>query len=186
MRILEQVFDRVLLLEPQVFGDERGWFYESYNQQAFARLVGRQVSFVQDNHSLSAKGVLRGIHFQIGDQPQGKLVRVTAGEVFDVAVDLRCSSSTFGQWRGFVLNAQNKRQLWLPAGFGHAFLVLSDSAEVQYKVDNLWSPEHERSVSWSDPQIAVAWPDVGGYKLSAKDQVAPSLEQLKDRGELFG
>ena len=159
----------VLLIEPTVFGDERGFFYESFNARAFAAATGVDVHFVQDNHSKSAKGVLRGLHFQ-SQNAQGKLVRVTAGEVFDVAVDIRPASPTHGQWVGKILSAQNCHQLWIPAGLAHGFLVLSDTAEFLYKTTDYYAPEHERCIAWNDPKLAIAWPDVGfAPKLSAKD-----------------
>lgn len=159
----------VLLIEPTVFGDERGFFYESFNARAFAAATGVDVHFVQDNHSKSAKGVLRGLHFQ-SQNAQGKLVRVTAGEVFDVAVDIRPASPTYGQWVGKILSAQNCHQLWIPAGLAHGFLVLSDTAEFLYKTTDYYAPEHERCIAWNDPKLAIAWPDVGfAPKLSAKD-----------------
>jgi dTDP-4-dehydrorhamnose 3,5-epimerase len=158
----------VLLIEPKVFGDERGFFYESFNQARFEEAVGRSVNFVQDNHSRSVKGVLRGLHYQI-QQPQGKLVRVTVGTVFDVAVDLRKSSPTFGQWVGEILSAENKRQLWIPEGFGHGFVVLSDSAEFLYKTTDYYAPQYERSIAWNDPELAIDWQFEGTPSLSAKD-----------------
>lgn len=185
MNVVETPLEGVLILEPRVFGDDRGWFYESFNAERFADAVGKPVAFVQDNHSRSAKGVLRGIHFQTGRAAQGKLVRATLGEVFDIAVDLRKSSPTFGQWTGVLLSAENKRQLWVPAGFGHAFLVTSDVAEVQYKVDAYWSAEHERSLRWDDPAVAVEWPEVGEVQLSEKDRHAPDLNVLNAEGDLF-
>jgi dTDP-4-dehydrorhamnose 3,5-epimerase len=163
----------VVLLEPKVFGDERGFFYESFNQARFEEALGKSVNFVQDNHSRSAKGVLRGLHYQI-QQPQGKLVRVVAGTVFDVAVDLRKSSPTFGQWVGEILSAGNHRQLWVPEGFGHGFVVLSDSAEFLYKTTDYYAPQHERCVAWNDPELAIDWRLDGAPSLSAKDaQGAP-------------
>lgn len=165
----------VLILEPKVFGDARGFFFESFNARDFAAATGLNVQFVQDNHSKSAKGVLRGLHYQI-QNPQGKLVRVTQGEVFDVAVDLRRRSPTFGQWDGVVLSADNKRQLWIPPGFAHGFLVTSDSAEFLYKTTDYWYPEHERSLLWSDPSVAVRWPLQDQPLLAAKDQAARLLE----------
>ena len=159
----------VLLIEPKVFGDDRGFFYESFNQRAFAQATGLDVNFVQDNHSKSAKGVLRGLHYQ-EQHPQGKLVRVVAGEVFDVAVDIRPHSPTYGVWVGEVLSAKNNRQLWIPAGLAHGFLVLSDSAEFLYKTTDYYAPAFERCMAWHDPTLAIAWPDVGEPpKLSAKD-----------------
>jgi dTDP-4-dehydrorhamnose 3,5-epimerase len=147
----------VLVVEPRVFGDDRGFFLESWNRRAFDAAVGRPVEFVQDNHSLSAKGVLRGLHYQL-PKPQGKLVRAVRGEVFDVAVDLRRASPTFGRWVGEVLSAENRRQLWIPEGFAHGFLVLSGQAEFLYKTTDYWHPEHERCIRWDDPALAIAWP----------------------------
>lgn len=185
MNVTTTPLEGVLVIEPPVFGDDRGWFSESFNHRKFAEAVGREVTFVQDNHSRSVKGVLRGIHFQTGEAAQGKLVRASAGEVFDVAVDLRKSSPTFGQWTGVILSAENKKQLWVPAGFGHAFLVMSDVAEVQYKVDAYWSPDHERSLRWDDPEVGIEWPEAGDFQLSGKDQAAPTLTELKAAGDLF-
>jgi dTDP-4-dehydrorhamnose 3,5-epimerase len=168
----------VVLLAPKVFGDERGFFYESFNQQSFEAAIGRSVNFVQDNHSCSARGVLRGLHYQL-QQPQGKLVRVVAGEVFDVAVDLRKSSPTFGQWVGELLSGENKRQMWVPEGFAHGFLVLSESAEFLYKTTDYYAPQHERCLLWNDPALAIDWPleRLAGapLQLSAKDQVGTAL-----------
>ncbi|MHB0983879.1 MAG: dTDP-4-dehydrorhamnose 3,5-epimerase [Thiobacillus sp.] len=164
----------VILLEPKVFGDDRGFFFESFNQAKFEAAIGRQVAFVQDNHSRSVKDVLRGLHYQI-QQPQGKLVRVVQGEVFDVAVDLRKSSPTFGQWVGETLSAENKRQLWVPEGFAHGFVVLSDTAEFLYKTTDYYAPEHERCIAWNDPAIAIQWPLDGAPALSAKDQQGKRL-----------
>ena len=168
------VIQDVVLFEPKVFGDDRGFFYESFNQKVFENAVGRPVHFVQDNHSKSAKGVLRGLHYQI-KQTQGKLVRVTHGEVFDVAVDLRKSSATFGQWVGVHLSASNHKQLWIPEGFAHGFVVLSQSAEFLYKTTDYWAPEHERSLAWDDPDLAINWPISEPPTLSAKDAKAASL-----------
>jgi dTDP-4-dehydrorhamnose 3,5-epimerase len=168
----------VVLFEPKVFGDERGFFFESFNQAKFEAAIGRQVSFVQDNHSRSVKHVLRGLHYQI-QQPQGKLVRVVQGEVFDVAVDIRKSSRTFGQWVGAVLSAENKRQLWVPEGFAHGFVVTSDSAEFLYKTTDYWAPEFERSIAWNDVAIGIEWPIQGEPALSAKDQQAKLLAQAE-------
>jgi dTDP-4-dehydrorhamnose 3,5-epimerase len=164
----------VFLFEPKVFGDERGFFFESFNQAKFEGAIGRQVAFVQDNHSRSAKDVLRGLHYQI-QQPQGKLVRVVQGEVFDVAVDLRKSSPTFGQWVGEILSAENKRQLWVPEGFAHGFVVLSDTAEFLYKTTDYYAPAHERSIAWNDPAVAIRWPIDDQPVLSAKDQQGKSF-----------
>ncbi len=158
----------VVLIEPKVFGDERGFFFESFNQARFEEAIGKPVQFVQDNHSRSVKNVLRGLHYQI-QQPQGKLVRVVQGEVFDVAVDLRRSSKTFGQWVCEILSAENKRQLWLPEGFAHGFVVLSDSAEVFYKTTDYYAPAFERSILWNDETVAIDWPAGIQPILSAKD-----------------
>ncbi len=159
----------VFLLEPRVFSDERGFFYESFNARAFAQATGADVQFVQDNHSKSAKGVLRGLHFQ-SQQPQGKLVRVTAGAVFDVAVDIRPQSPSYGTWVGEILSAENRRQLWIPAGLAHGFLVVSDSAEFLYKTTDFYAPEHEKCIRWDDPTLKIAWPLNGGQpQLSGKD-----------------
>lgn len=174
MRATPLVIPDVFLFEPKVFGDERGFFYESFNQKVFEAAVGKPVHFVQDNHSRSLKGVLRGMHYQI-KQPQGKLVRVTHGEVFDVAVDLRKSSATFGQWVGARLNASNKSQLWIPEGFAHGFMVLSESADFLYKTTDYWAPEQERSLAWDDPDVGIEWPFTNLPTLSAKDASAPRL-----------
>lgn len=158
----------VVLVEPKVFGDDRGFFFESFNQAAFEAATGAAVTFVQDNHSRSARNVLRGLHYQV-KQPQGKLVRVVQGEVFDVAVDLRRSSPTFGRWVGEHLSAENKRQLWVPAGFAHGFVVLSESAEFLYKTTDYYAPQHERCIRWDDADIGIAWPQREAPVLSAKD-----------------
>jgi dTDP-4-dehydrorhamnose 3,5-epimerase len=168
MQVVTTSLPGVLVLEPKVFGDTRGFFFESFNARQFGELTGVTSAFVQDNHSRSAKGVLRGLHYQIR-QPQGKLVRVTAGEVFDVAVDIRASSKTFGQWFGANLSAENKRQMWIPEGFAHGFLVLSESAEFLYKTTDYWAPEHERCIRWDDPAIGIDWPIAGAPQLSTKD-----------------
>jgi dTDP-4-dehydrorhamnose 3,5-epimerase len=170
----------VLILEPKVFGDARGFFFESFNARDFAQVTGLDVHFVQDNHSKSAKGVLRGLHYQI-QHPQGKLVRVTQGEVFDVAVDMRRSSPTYGRCEGVMLSADNKRQLWIPPGFAHGFLVTSDSAEFLYKTTDYWYPEFERSLLWNDPAIGIRWPLQTAPLLAAKDAAALTL----DKAELF-
>lgn len=164
----------VILLEPRVFGDERGFFFESFNQAKFEAAIGRHVDFVQDNHSHSAQNVLRGLHYQI-QQPQGKLVRVVQGKVFDVAVDIRKSSPTFGQWVGEILSAENKRQMWVPEGFAHGFVVLSETAEFLYKTTDYYAPAHERTIVWNDPAIAIQWPIDGEPALSAKDRQGKSL-----------
>jgi dTDP-4-dehydrorhamnose 3,5-epimerase len=157
MNAIPTALPEVLILEPRVFGDARGFFFESYNRKTFAAATGVDVEFVQDNHSRSAHGVLRGLHYQLV-KPQGKLVRVVAGAVWDVAVDLRRSSPRFGQWVGVELSADNQRQLWVPPGFGHGFVVLSDSADFLYKTTEYWYPEHDRNLAWNDPQLAIAWP----------------------------
>ena len=163
------LLDDVLLIEPKVFGDDRGFFFESFNLRRLEEIVGHPLTFVQDNHSRSAKNVLRGLHYQIR-QPQGKLVRVVAGEVYDVAVDLRKSSPTFGRWAGVMLSAENKKQLWVPQGFAHGFLVLSEYAEFLYKTTDYWAPEHERCILWNDSTLAIDWPLQSEPKLSAKDR----------------
>lgn len=168
----------VLVLEPKVFGDDRGFFFESFNHRAFTELTGVGTDFVQDNHSRSAHHVLRGLHYQIR-QAQGKLVRVTAGEVFDVAVDIRRNSPTFGHWVGERLSAENKRQMWIPPGFAHGFLVLSESAEFLYKTTDYWAPEHERCIAWNDPDLAIAWPLAGPPSLSAKDAQGALLKSAE-------
>lgn len=174
MKITPTAIPEVLVIEPKVFGDERGFFFESFNQAKFEAAIGRQVNFVQDNHSKSAKNVLRGLHYQI-QQPQGKQVRVVQGEVFDVAIDIRKSSPTFGKWVGEILSADNKKQLWVPEGFAHGFVVLSDTAEFLYKTTDYYAPEYERSILWNDPAIAVKWPIIGEPILSIKDQQAKTL-----------
>ena len=171
----------LLILEPKVFGDTRGFFFESFNAQDFAKVTGvLDVNFVQDNHSRSAQGVLRGLHYQI-QQPQGKLVRVTEGEVFDVAVDIRRSSPHFGQWVGVHLSAENKRQVWVPPGFAHGFAVLSASAEFLYKTTDYYAPTHERCIVWNDPDLAIDWPLQNAFLLAAKDAQVPVLA----RAEVF-
>lgn len=168
----------VLILEPKVFGDERGFFFESFNARDFAQATGLTREFVQDNHSSSLQGVLRGLHYQV-KRPQGKLVRVIRGEVFDVAVDLRRSSATFGKWAGARLSAENKRQLWVPEGFGHGYMVTSESAEVLYKTTEYWYPDDERSLLWSDPAIGIEWPLTGSPQLAAKDAAAQRLDEAE-------
>ena len=158
----------VVLIEPKVFGDARGFFFESFNQKAFNEATGTNHVFVQDNHSRSSQGVLRGLHYQI-QQPQGKLVRVARGRVWDVAVDIRKSSPTFGQWVGAELSEDNQHQLWVPPGFAHGFVVLSESADFLYKTTDYYAPEHERCIAWNDPQLAIAWPIAGAPSLSTKD-----------------
>ena len=168
----------VLILEPKVLGDARGFFFESFNQRDFAQATGLDVQFVQDNHSRSARGVLRGLHYQI-QHPQGKLVRVTQGEVFDVVVDLRRHSPQFGKWDGVVLSADNKRQLWVPPGFAHGFVVISDSAEFLYKTTDYWYPEFERSLLWNDPAVGVQWPLQTAPQLAAKDSAGKPLAEAE-------
>lgn len=169
MKVTRTAVPDVMLIEPRVFGDARGFFFESFNQRAFVQATGVEAQFVQDNHSKSAHGVLRGLHYQI-QQPQGKLVRVVSGEVFDVAVDLRRSSHTFGQWVGAILSEQNKAQFWVPAGFAHGFVVLSETAEFLYKTTDYYAPEHEQCIAWNDPFLNITWPDLGeAPRLSAKD-----------------
>lgn len=175
MNVLPTVIPEVLVIEPKVFGDARGFFYESFNQQVFNAATGTNHHFVQDNHSKSSRGVLRGLHYQI-QQAQGKLVRVVQGAVFDVAVDIRQSSPTFGKWVGVELSADNHRQLWVPPGFAHGFLVLSESAEFLYKTTDYYAPQYERCIAWNDPQLAIAWPDIGmAPLLSAKDAAGLAL-----------
>ena len=169
----------VVLIEPKVFGDARGFFFESFNQRAFNEVTGTNHHFVQDNHSRSTKGVLRGLHYQI-QQPQGKLVRVVQGAVFDVAVDIRKSSATFGQLVGVELSAENHRQLWVPPGFAHGFVVLSDTADFLYKTTDYYAPQYERCIAWNDPTLAIAWPDLGMRPtLSAKDGAGKLLQQAE-------
>lgn len=169
MNIIQTKITDVLIIEPRVFEDNRGFFYESYNEKAFLEKAGVATHFVQDNHSRSTQNVLRGLHYQI-QQPQGKLVRVVVGAVFDVAVDLRKSSPTFGQWVGSLLSAENKRQLWVPVGFAHGFCVVSEVAEVLYKTTDYYAPQHERCVHWNDPELAIEWSLIGDPVVSAKDQ----------------
>lgn len=179
MKVITTALPEVLILEPQVFGDERGFFYESFNARRFAEATGVTREFVQDNHSRSARGVLRGLHYQLR-QAQGKLVRVSAGEVYDVAVDVRRSSANFGKWVGVHLSAENKRQLWVPEGFAHGFLVLSEYAEFLYKTTDYYAPAHERCIHWDDPQLAIDWPLEGlTPQLSAKDQQGLSLGEAE-------
>ena len=168
MQAVQTGIPGLLIFEPKVFGDARGFFFESFNQKKFSELTGVGGTFVQDNHSRSARNVLRGLHYQI-KQPQGKLVRVVAGEVYDVAVDIRRSSPTFGKWFGTRLSAENKKMMWIPVGFAHGFVVLSDHAEFLYKTTDYWAPEHERCIAWNDPTLAIDWPLQGEPLLSAKD-----------------
>ena len=168
----------LILLEPHVFGDDRGFFFESYHQARFEAAIGRKVNFVQDNHTRSAKNVLRGLHYQI-KQPQGKLVRAVVGEVFDVAVDIRKHSPTFGKWVGTTLSAENKQQLWIPEGFAHGFVVLSDYAEFLYKTTDFWAPEHERCIIWNDPTLAINWPISADPLLSGNDKLGVAFKRTE-------
>ncbi|WP_422731268.1 dTDP-4-dehydrorhamnose 3,5-epimerase [Leclercia pneumoniae] len=170
MNVIKTEIPDVLIFEPRVFGDDRGFFFESFSQKIFEDAVGHKVEFVQDNHSKSCKGVLRGLHYQLEPHAQGKLVRCVVGEVFDVAVDIRQSSPSFGKWVGVNLSAENKRQLWIPEGFAHGFLVLSDSAEFVYKTTNYYHPESDRGIRWDDPSLNIAWPINGEVLLSEKDK----------------
>ncbi|RTZ43162.1 dTDP-4-dehydrorhamnose 3,5-epimerase [Candidimonas sp. SYP-B2681] len=178
MKATPLAIPEVVVFEPKVFGDDRGFFFESFNHGQFESAIGRQVNFVQDNHSRSAKNVLRGLHFQI-KQAQGKLVRVVVGEVFDVAVDIRKSSPTFGKWVGERLSADNKKQLWVPEGFAHGFVVLSDYAEFLYKTTDYYAPEHERSILWNDPTLAIQWPTEAEPVLSSKDANAGTFQHTE-------
>ena len=177
MKVTPTAIPDVLVIEPQVFGDERGFFFESFNSRAFAKATGLEVTFVQDNHSKSAKNVLRGLHYQLPPRAQGKLVRVVQGDVFDVAVDLRKESNTFGQWVGIHLSAENKKQFWIPPGFAHGFLTLSETAEFLYKTTDYYAPEFERSLMWSDRVLNIKWPIEGEPKLAAKDAAAMTFSQ---------
>jgi len=175
VKVIKTAIPDVLILEPKVFGDERGFFFESYNQRVFEQATGIKKTFVQDNHSLSSKGVLRGLHYQI-KQPQGKLVRVISGTVFDVAVDIRKSSATFGQWVGVMLSASNKRQMWIPEGFAHGFLVISEAAEFLYKATDYYAPEYERCIRWDDKTLGVDWSLSGHPAVSEKDSKGTDFE----------
>ena len=179
MDIIKTTIPEVLICEPTVFGDSRGFFFESFNKKLFDEAVGYSVEFVQDNHSQSQKGVLRGLHYQEAPYAQGKLVRCIEGEVFDVAVDIRKSSSTFGQWVGVHLSAENKRQLWIPEGFAHGFLSLSERVQFVYKTTNYYHPQSDRGIMWSDPAIGITWPEIDGhFILSDKDKMHPSLSEI--------
>lgn len=180
MKVTQTKLAGVLVIEPRVFGDERGFFFESFNQRAFDEAAGAHVDFVQDNHSKSSRNVLRGLHYQLPPKAQGKLVRVVQGEVFDVAVDLRKDSKTFGQWVGEVLSAENKRQLWIPAGFAHGFLTLSETAEFLYKTTDYYSPEHERCIRWDDADLGIQWPLSSQPLVSGKDALGAPFSGLKD------
>lgn len=179
MKVTPTELPDVLLVEPRVFGDDRGFFYESFNQHAFDVAIGRSVLFVQDNHSKSVRNVLRGLHYQLAPNAQGKLVRVVRGEVFDVAIDIRRGSSTFGQWTGQMLSAENRRQLWIPEGFAHGFLVLSDTAEFLYKTTAYYAPESERCIRWDDSDVGIAWPLTVAPILSGKDAQGASLAEAE-------
>jgi len=174
MKVTPTAMPEVLILEPLVFGDDRGFFFESFNSRRFEQLTGIAVNFVQENHSRSARGVLRGLHYQIR-QPQGKLIRVVVGSVYDVVVDLRRSSPFFGRWIGIELSAENRRELWVPPGFAHGFVVTSDSAECLYNTTDYWAPEHERVIRWNDPELAIEWPLSGPAMLSGKDSQGLAL-----------
>ncbi|TAF06078.1 MAG: dTDP-4-dehydrorhamnose 3,5-epimerase [Nostocales cyanobacterium] len=178
MKVVKTEIPDVLIIEPQIFGDERGFFYESYNEKAFLEKVGISSHFVQDNHSRSLKNVLRGLHYQI-QQPQGKLVRVVVGEVFDVAVDLRKSSATFGQWVGVYLSAENKHQFWIPPGFAHGFVVLSEYTEFLYKTTDYYAPQYDRTLLWNDPDLAISWPIEDEPIVSAKDKVGKLFQEAE-------
>ena len=180
MKVTTTKIPDVFFIEPRVFGDERGFFFESFNEQAFNAGTGNTLKFVQDNHSKSVKGVLRGLHYQLPPKAQGKLVRVVQGEVFDVAVDIRKDSPTFGQWVAEILSADNKKQLWIPPGFAHGFLTLSDTAEFLYKTTDYWSPEHERAIIWDDPTLKIDWPLHGLVpQLAAKDAAAQLFKEAE-------
>lgn len=177
MNVIRTAIPEVCVFEPRVFDDERGFFFESFNQQGFEDAIGRSVTFVQDNHSHSVRGVLRGLHYQLNPRAQGKLLRVLSGEIYDVAIDLRRGSPTLGQWVGEILSAANRRQLWIPEGFAHGFLVLSDSADVSYKTTDYWDKDSERAIVWNDPQLKIDWPASPQLILSAKDLQAGTFAQ---------
>jgi dTDP-4-dehydrorhamnose 3,5-epimerase len=179
MKVTPLAIPDVLLIEPQVFGDDRGFFFESFNQNKFEEAIGYKINFVQDNHSKSSKGVLRGLHYQLPPKAQGKLVRVIQGEVFDVAVDLRQSSPTFGKWVSEILSADNKKQMWIPEGFAHGFVTLSESAEFLYKTTDFYAPDYERTIIWDDPSIALEWPKIDPIVLSEKDIKGVYLTQAQ-------
>ena len=181
MKVTPLEISDVLLLEPEVFYDERGFFFESFNQDKFEKAIGRKINFVQDNHSKSSQGVLRGLHYQINPNAQGKLVRVIKGEVFDVAVDIRRSSSTFGKWVGEVLSSDNKKQIWIPEGFAHGFLTLSETSEILYKTTEFFNLNSDRSIHWADDTLNILWPEIKEIKLSSKDLLGSSFEL----GDLF-
>jgi dTDP-4-dehydrorhamnose 3,5-epimerase len=179
MKIVKTDLPEVIIFEPNVFGDSRGFFLESYNKAIFDEAVGRSVDFVQDNHSESQRGVLRGLHYQLDPCAQGKLVRCVVGEVFDIAVDVRKSSPTFGQWTGVVLSAENKRQLWIPEGFAHGFVTLSERAQFLYKATNYYAPQTERCIIWNDPSLNIDWPKIAELQLSQKDMSGKSLSEAE-------
>ena len=179
MNATELAIPGVFVLEPKVFGDERGFFYESFNANVFEQLTGRSTDFVQDNHSRSSRGVLRGLHFQLAPRAQAKLVRVVEGEIFDVAVDVRPESKTFGQWVSQTLSAENKKQMWIPEGFAHGFLTMSETAEVLYKTNGLYAPEFERCVLWNDASIGIDWPMTSGLVISEKDRAGQALSECQ-------
>lgn len=179
MKVTDTRLPDVKIIEPQVFYDERGFFFESFNQQRFKQAIGHTINFVQDNHSKSTQGVLRGLHYQLPPKAQGKLVRVVQGEVFDVAVDIRQSSPTFGQWSGEILSSGNKKQLWIPEGFAHGFITLSETAEFLYKTTNYYAPECERSIRWDDPTVHIAWPSGISPWVSPKDAMAENLQNAE-------
>jgi len=179
MKVTPLAIPDVLLIEPEVFGDDRGFFFESFNQERFEKAVGKKINFVQDNHSKSVKGVLRGLHYQLPPKAQSKLVRVIHGEVFDVAVDIRKSSPTFGNWVGEVISAENKKQVWIPEGFAHGFVTLSDTAEFLYKTTDLYSPDHEACILWNDKNIDIKWPFDFEPLLANKDKLANSFNHAK-------
>ena len=177
MNAIRTAISDVVVFEPRVFEDERGYFFESFNQQTFESAIGRSVTFVQDNHSHSIRGVLRGLHYQLAPRAQGKLMRVLSGEIFDVAIDLRRGSPTLGKWVGEILSAQNRRQMWIPEGFAHGFMVLSDTADVAYKTTDYWDKTRERTIIWNDPQLKIDWPPGYGLILSDKDLQAGTFAQ---------
>ena len=182
------IIEDSLIIIPRIIRDERGFFFESWNQQKFDKIIGKKISFCQDNHSQSAIGVLRGMHYQLDPHSQGKLVRCTQGTIYDVAVDIRRSSKTFGKWGGVILSNENKKQLWIPRGFAHGFLTLSETAEVQYKTDRFWDKDYERSLKWNDKYLNINWPKNSKFKeptLSKKDLEAPSFIDAKSKGEIF-
>lgn len=179
MNVIRTAIPEVCVFEPRVFDDERGFFFESFNQQSFEAAIGRPITFVQDNHSHSVRGVLRGLHYQLNPRAQGKLLRVLSGEIYDVAIDLRRGSPTLGQWVGEILSSANRRQLWIPEGFAHGFLVLSDSADVLYKTTDYWDKNSERAIVWNDPQLKIDWPASPQLILSAKDLQAGTFAQAE-------